>query len=68
MLNNMPTRPGEIILANMKQSMSLTLRIFMSLYPRANLDTLGEDLKLVEYSAVMVRHIIDMLKIDISLV
>jgi hypothetical protein len=78
MLDNLPTRSREIILANMKQSVSLTLGILMSLYPRADLDTVSEGfvptysdeeaMKLVEDSAVMAGHIIDMLPIDMSLV
>jgi hypothetical protein len=38
MLDNLPMRSREIILANMKQLASLTLRILTSLYPRADLD------------------------------
>jgi hypothetical protein len=38
MLDNLPTRSWEIILANMRQSTSLTLKILKSLYPRADLD------------------------------
>jgi hypothetical protein len=61
----------------MKQSTSLTLGILKSLYPRADLDTTREGfaatcsdeeaLNLVEDSAVMVRHIVDMLRVDMSL-
>jgi hypothetical protein len=61
----------------MKQLMSLTLGILKSLYPRADLDTMREGfaatcsdeeaLKLVEDSAVTVRHIVDMLGVDMSL-
>jgi hypothetical protein len=60
----------------MKQSASLALGILKSLYPRANLDEVGkgfvatctdeEALKLVEDSAVMAGHIVDMLPIDMS--
>jgi hypothetical protein len=77
MLDSLSTRSWEIILANMRQLVSLTLRILMSLYPRVDLDTAGEGfaatcsdeeaLKLVKDSAVMVGHVIDMLGVDISL-
>ena len=77
MLDNLLSRSQEIILTNMKQSASLTLGILTSLYTRANLDTTGEGfavtcsdeeaLKLIEDSAVMAGHIIDMLPIDMSL-
>jgi hypothetical protein len=63
MLDSLLTRSREIILANMRQSVSLTLRILKSLYPRTNLDTASEGfvvtcsdeeaLKLVEDSVVM---------------
>jgi hypothetical protein len=71
MLDSLSSRSWEIILVNMKQSASLTLRILKSLYPRADLDTAGEGfaatcndeeaLKLIEDIAVMVGHIINML-------
>jgi hypothetical protein len=74
MLDSLLTRSQEIILANMKQSMSLTLRILRSLYPRADLDAAGEGfvvtciddeaLKLIEDSAVTAGHIVDMLPVD----
>jgi hypothetical protein len=77
MLDNLPSRLWEIILANMKQLASLTLGILKSLYPRADLDTAGEGfavtcndeegLKLTEDSAVTAGHIIDMLPVDMSL-
>jgi hypothetical protein len=61
----------------MKQSMSLTLRILKFLYPRVDLDAAGEGfaatssddeaLKLVEDSAVMEEHIVDMLLVDMSI-
>jgi hypothetical protein len=61
----------------MRQSVSLTLRILKFLYPRADLDGVGEvfaetysdeeALKLIEDSAVMVGQIIDMLGVDMSL-
>jgi hypothetical protein len=63
MLDSLPTRSQEIILANMLQSASVTLGILKSLYPQADLDTVGdgftvtcsdeEALKLVEDPAVM---------------
>jgi hypothetical protein len=77
MLDSLPSRLWETILTNMKQSTSLTLRILKSLYPRANLDTAGEGfaatcsdeeaLKLIEDSAVIAGHIVDMLLADMSL-
>jgi hypothetical protein len=73
----MLTRSREIILTNMRQLASLTLRILMSLYPRDDLDTAGEGftvtcsdeeaLKLVKDSAMIVGQIIDMLGVDMSL-
>jgi hypothetical protein len=76
MLVGLSTRSREIVLANMKQSMSLALGILKSLYPRANLDVAGEGFpatctndeasKLVEDSSVMVECIIDMLPIYMS--
>jgi hypothetical protein len=76
MLDSLPSWSWETILANMKQSASLTLGILKFLYPRANLDVVGEGfmstcsdeeaLKLVEDSAVMVERIIDMLPVDMS--
>jgi hypothetical protein len=42
MLDSLPNRSQDIILANMRQSTSLTLCIMKSLYPRADLDTAGE--------------------------
>jgi hypothetical protein len=77
MLDSLPSRSWEIILTKMKQSASLTLGILKSLYPRADLDAAGEGfavtysdeeaLKLIEDSAVMAGHIVDMLPIDMSL-
>jgi hypothetical protein len=77
MLDNLPTRSRDIILANTKQLASLALRILKSLHPRADLDVAGEGfaatyineeaLKLIEDSAVMAGHIIDMLAIDLPL-
>jgi hypothetical protein len=69
-LDSLPMRSQEIILTNMRQWVSLTLRILKSLYPRADMDTVGEGctvtyneeeaLKLVEDSAVTAEHIVDM--------
>jgi hypothetical protein len=65
-----------VILTNMKQTASLTLRILKSLYPRANMDAAGESflvtytdeetLKLVEDSIVMADLIVEMLPVDMS--
>jgi hypothetical protein len=41
LLDDPPTRCREVILANMKPSVSLTLGILKSLYSRADLDTTG---------------------------
>jgi hypothetical protein len=61
----------------MRQLTSLTLGILKSLYPRANLDAMGEGfvetcsneeaLKLVEDSAKIASHVVDMLGVDMSL-
>jgi hypothetical protein len=77
MLDNPPTRSREIILSNMRQSVSLTIGILMSMYTRADLNVAGEGivvtssdeeaLKLVEDSAVTVGQVIDMLGVDMSL-
>jgi hypothetical protein len=76
MLDSLPTQSREIILANMKQSMCLTLEILKSLYPCVNLDAVGEGfaatcnyeeaMKLIEDNVVMVGHIVDMLPVDMS--
>jgi hypothetical protein len=77
MLDIPPSRSREIILANMRQSMSLTLCILKSLYPWADLDAAGEGfavtcsdeeaLKLVEDSAKIAEQVVDMLGVDMSL-
>jgi hypothetical protein len=77
MLDSLPSQSREIILANMPQSASLTLGILKSLYPRADLDAVGEgfavtcsneeSLKLVEDSAKIAGQIVDMLGVDMSL-
>jgi hypothetical protein len=76
LLDGLSNRCREVILANMKQAASLTLRILKSLYPRDDLDAAGDDfattctdkeaLKLVEDSTLMVDHIVDMVPIDMS--
>jgi hypothetical protein len=65
MLDSLPTRSREIILTNMMQSASLTLRIMKSLYRWADSD--DESLKLIEDSAVTAEHFVDMLPVDMSL-
>jgi hypothetical protein len=77
MLDSLPTRSREIILTNMKQLASLTLRILKSLYLRTDLDTTcevftatysdDEALKLVENSAMTVKRIVNMLPVDMSI-
>jgi hypothetical protein len=77
MLYSLPTRSQEIILANMRQSMSVTLRILKCLYPQADLDVAGEGfvatcrdeeaLKLIEDSAVTAGQVVDMLGVDMPL-
>jgi hypothetical protein len=77
MLNNLLTWSQEIIFANMKQSVSLTLKIFKSLYPRADLEVAGklfaatcsddDTLKVIEDSAMTAEHIVIMLPIDMSI-
>jgi hypothetical protein len=77
MLDSLPNQSREIILANMRQSPSVTLAILKSQYPQANLDTAGEGfvmtctneeaLKLAKDSAVIARQVIDMLGVDMSL-
>jgi hypothetical protein len=76
-LDSLPTRSRDIILANMRQLVSLTLGILKSLYPWADLDTVGEGfavtcsneetLKLVEDSANTAGQVVDMLGVDMSL-
>jgi hypothetical protein len=77
MLDSLPSRSREIILSNMKQSMSLTLEILKSLYPQDNLDMVGEGftvtyndeeaINLIEDFVVKTGHIVDMLPVDMSL-
>jgi hypothetical protein len=77
MLDSLPSRSQEIILANKRQPASLTLGILKSLYPRADLDAAGEGfvvtcsdeeaLKLVEDSSKTACQVVDMLGVDMSL-
>jgi hypothetical protein len=77
MLDSLRMRSQEIILTNMRQLVSLSLIIQKSLYPRADLDVVGEGfavicsdeeaLKLVENSAVTAGQVVDMLGVDMSL-
>jgi hypothetical protein len=77
MLDSLPTRSREIILTNMRQTVSLTLRTLKSLYPWADLDAVGEGfavtcsdkeaLKLVEDFAATTGQVVDMLGVDMSL-
>jgi hypothetical protein len=77
MLDSLPSRSQEIILANIQQSASLPLGIMKSIYPRATLDAVGvgfavtcndeEVLKLVEDPAKTAGQIVDMLGVDMSL-
>jgi hypothetical protein len=76
LLDGLPNRCWEVILANMKQAASLTLGILKSLYPRADLDAVGDDfavictskeaLKLVEDYALTADRIVDMVPVDMS--
>jgi hypothetical protein len=76
LLDGLPNRCREVILANMKQAASLTLGILKSLYPRDDLDAAGdgfamtytneEALKLMEDSALTADRIVDMVPIDMS--
>jgi hypothetical protein len=77
MMDNLTSRSRETTLTNMKQSVCLTLGILKSLYPRADLDRVGEGfavkcsdeeaLKLNKVSAMKAGHIVDMLPVDMSL-
>jgi hypothetical protein len=77
MLDSLATRYREIILANMRHSVSLTLWILKSLYHQADLDAVGEGftatcsdeeaLKLVEDAIVTAGQVVDMLGVDMSL-
>jgi hypothetical protein len=75
LLDGLSNRCQEVILTNMKQSTSLTLRILKSLYPRADLDAAGdgfavtcngeEALKLMD-STLTTDCIVDMVPVDMS--
>jgi hypothetical protein len=77
MFDSLSSWSREIILANMRQSMSPTLGILKSLYPHADLDAAGEGFTmtcsdeeawmLVEDSAKIADQVVDMLGIDMSL-
>jgi hypothetical protein len=74
LLNGLLTRCREVIFANMRQAVSLTLKILKFLYPRANLDVVSEGfaatcndvdaLKLMDDSAMTIDHILDMVPVD----
>jgi hypothetical protein len=76
LLDGLPTRSREVILANMRKASSLTLGILKSLYPRSDLDAVGEGFaatctedkanKLVEDSIVMTSRVVEMLHIEMS--
>jgi hypothetical protein len=77
LLDGLPTWARRVILANMRQSTSLTLKILKSLYPRANLGAAGEGFtvtcteeeanKLVEDSIMTTSQIMEMLLVDMQL-
>jgi hypothetical protein len=72
----LPTHSREVILSNMRKASSLTLGILKSLYPRADLDAVGEGFetigieeeanKLIEDSTLMMTRVIEMLPMDMS--
>jgi hypothetical protein len=76
LLDMSSTLSWEVILSNMRKTSSLTLRVMKSLYPRADLDAVGEGFmvtcteeeanKLVEDSTMKVTQDIKMLPIDMS--
>jgi hypothetical protein len=76
LLDGLPNRCREVIIDNMKQAASLTLGVFKSLYPRADLDVAGERfavtcteedaLKLMEDFALMPDRIVDMVPIHMG--
>jgi hypothetical protein len=75
LLDGLPTRSREVILANMRHSASLTLDLKIPL-PRADLDAVGEGFamtctkeeatKPVEDSAMMVNQIVEILLVNMS--
>jgi hypothetical protein len=76
LLDGLPTRSREVILANMRKASSLNLGILKSLYPLVNLDAKGEGFaatstkdeanKLTDDSTLTVSQVMVMLHIDIS--
>jgi hypothetical protein len=76
LLDGLLNRCEEVIVANMKQAVSLTLEILKSLYPRVDLDVAGdgfvatctdeEGLKLVEDSALTADRIVEMVLVHIE--
>jgi hypothetical protein len=76
LLDRLPTRSHEVILSHMRKASSLTLGILKSLYPRADLDMVGEGFtatysedeanKLVEDSAVAASQVMEMIPIDMT--
>jgi hypothetical protein len=76
LLDGLPNRCKAVIVANMKQAVSLTLGILKSLYPCADLDVAGEGfavtctdeegLKLMVDSAFTADHIVEMVPIHIE--
>jgi hypothetical protein len=76
LLDGLPTQSREVILANLRKAVSLTLRILKSLYPQVDLDVAGEGFamtytedeanQLIEHSTVTTSRVIEMLPVDIS--
>jgi hypothetical protein len=76
LLDMMPTQSREIIISNMRKASNLTLGIFKSLYPQADLDAAGEAFaatcikeeaeKLVEDSVDTAARVIKMIPVDMS--
>jgi hypothetical protein len=76
LLDGLSTRSQEVILANMRKVVSLSLGFLKSLYPRADMDVVGEGFaatytedeanQLVEDSTVMVSRVMEMLPVDMS--
>jgi hypothetical protein len=75
-LDGLLTQSHEVILSHIRIASSLTLGILKSLYPRANLDAVGEGFattcfmdeanKLVEDFAVKASWLVEMIPIDMS--
>jgi hypothetical protein len=76
LLDSLSTQSWDVILANMKQLTSLTLRMLKSLYPWAGLNLTGEGFavtytdeeasRLMEDSTVIADRIVEMLPVDMS--